>query len=91
MSDREGVEKRGSTPEPGRRRDTRTNSMTSQSSRGGGGLEDSYSATDAATMRKESAATLTQNFCPVTLTVNAVFKQVGVTGGVAGTWLTIVL
>lgn len=76
MTDRESVEKRGSTPEPNRRRDTRSNSMTSQSGRAG--LEDSYSAADSPAAKKESAATLTQNFCPVTLTVNAVFKQVGV-------------
>ena len=66
VTDREQVEKRGSTPEPRRGRDTRSGSMSSQTSRSG--LEDSYSANDSA--RKDSAAQLTQNFCPVTLTVN---------------------
>ena len=73
VTDREQVEKRGSTPEPRRGRDTRSGSMSSQTSRSG--LEDSYSANDSA---KDNAAQLTQNFCPVTLTVNAVFKQVRV-------------
>ncbi len=73
VTDRESLEKRGSTPEPNRRRDTRSGSLSTQNSRSG--LEDSYSATDTA-RKQDTAASLTQNFCPVTLTVNAVFKQV---------------
>ena len=72
IADRDQSEKRGNTPEPKRGRDARSGSLSSQNSRSG--LEDSYSASDAA--KKDVAAQLTQNFCPVTLTVNAVFKQV---------------
>lgn len=75
MSDRDTLEKRGNTPEPNRKRDARSGSLSSQTSRSG--LEDSYSATDVKDFRKQdSAAVLTQNFCPVTLTVNVFFKQV---------------
>ena len=66
------MEKRGGTPEPNRRRDTRTGSMSSQTSRNN--LEESYSAADQ--KKQDSIAALTQNFCPVTLTVNVFFKQV---------------
>lgn len=73
--EKDSTEKRGSTPEPNRRRDTRTGSMTTQSSRGN--LEESYSAADQRDVKKQDAlAALTQNFCPVTLTVNVFFKQV---------------
>lgn len=66
------MEKRGSTPEPNRRRDTRSGSMNSQTSRSN--LEDSYSAADQ--KKSDVLASLSQNFCPVTLTVNVFFKQV---------------
>ena len=70
------MERRGGTPEPNRRKDARSNSMTSQSSRSG--LEDSYSAADQKDTKKSDVlAALSQNFCPVTLTVNVFFKQVG--------------
>lgn len=72
VSDRDSLDRRGSTPEPNRRRDARSGSLSSQNSRSG--LEDSYSAADVG--KKDSAAQLSQNFCPVTLTVNAMFKQV---------------
>ena len=67
------LEKRGGTPEPNRRRDTRSGSMSSQSSRTT--LEDSFSAEREA-RKQDSIAALTQNFCPVTLTVNVFFRQV---------------
>ena len=67
------LEKRGGTPEPNRRRDTRSGSMSSQTSRST--LEDSYSAEREA-KKQDSVAALTQNFCPVTLTVNVFFRQV---------------
>ena len=73
--EKDSSEKRGNTPEPNRRRDTRTGSMTSQSSRSN--LEESYSAADQRDIKKQDAiSALTQNFCPVTLTVNVFFKQV---------------
>lgn len=73
--EKDAVEKRGNTPEPNRRRDTRTSSMSSQTSRSN--LEDSYSAADQKDSKKpDPLAALTQNFCPVTLTVNVFFKQV---------------
>lgn len=69
------MEKRGSTPEPNRRRDLRSGSMSSQTSRST--LEDSYSAADQKDSKKsDPLASLSQNFCPVTLTVNVFFKQV---------------
>ena len=67
------LEKRGSTPEPNRRRDTRSGSMSSQTSRST--LEDSFSEQREA-KKVDNMASLTQNFCPVTLTVNVFFKQV---------------
>jgi hypothetical protein len=70
--EKDSAEKRGNTPEPNRRRDTRTGSMTSQTSRSN--LEESYSAADI--KKQDALAALTQNFCPVTLTVNVFFKQV---------------
>ena len=74
VHDKEGtLEKRGGTPEPNRRRDTRSGSMSSMSSRSA--LEDSYSAEREA-KKQDSVAALTQNFCPVTLTVNVFFRQV---------------
>ena len=79
MTDRDTLEKRGNTPEPNRKRDTRSGSLSSQTSRTG--LEDSFSATDSRDTRKQDgAAMLTQNFCPVTLTVNVFFKQVRYSG-----------
>lgn len=75
MQDKDAGDKRGGTPEPNRRRDTRTGSITSQTSRSN--LEESYSAADQRDIKKQDAlAALTQNFCPVTLTVNVFFKQV---------------
>ncbi len=66
---------RGGTPEPNRRRDTRTNSMSSQPSRAG--LEESLSTADIRESKKQSAiSSLTQNFCAVTLSMNAFYKQV---------------
>ena len=47
--------------------------MSSQSSRSS--LEDSYSAEREA-RKRDNVATLTQDFCPVTLTVNGFFRQV---------------
>ena len=47
--------------------------MSSQTSRST--LEDSYSAEREA-KKQDSVAALTQNFCPVTLTVNVFFRQV---------------
>ena len=77
VHDKDGtLEKRGGTPEPNRRRDTRSGSMSSQSSRSA--LEDSYSAEREA-KKQDSVAALTQNFCPVTLTVNVFFRQVDAT------------
>ena len=70
--EKDSGDKRGGTPEPTRRRDTRSGSMNSQSSRAG--LEESLSATDP--KKHDALATLTQNFCPVTLTLNVFFKQV---------------
>ena len=72
--DKDSVEKRGGTPEPNRRRDTRSGSMTSQSSRTN--LEDATELKDA--KKQDALAALAQNFCPVTLTVNVFFKQVSV-------------
>ena len=69
--DKEGTLERGG--ETIKRRDTIGASMSSQSSRSG--LEDSYSAEREA-RKRDSVATLTQNFCPVTLTVNGFFRQV---------------
>jgi len=66
------------TPEPGRRRDTRTGSVSSQTGRST--LEDSYSAEQKET-KKGFDILLSQNFRPVTLTVNVFFKQVGVVCG----------
>lgn len=70
------VEKRGGTPEPARRKDTRSSSISSQSGRTT--LEDSFS--QEREVKKESVPVLTQNFRPVTLTVNVFFKQVCVQG-----------
>ncbi len=77
--DKDSGEKRGNTPEPNRRRDTRTGSMNSQTSRSA--LEDSYSAAERGgdTKKQEVPTALIQNFCPVTLTVNVFFKQVCMT------------
>ena len=61
------------TPEPGRRRDTRTNSLSFQSSRSA--LEDSFSEQKEA-KKGADIFNLSQDFRPVTLTVNVFFKQV---------------
>ena len=69
-------QQRGNTPEPARRREVRSSSLsstvTSRSS-----LEDSYSATaeQKETKKPDNISLLTQNFRPVTLTVNVFFKQ----------------
>ena len=71
------LERRG-TLDPNKKRDTHSGSLTNLSNRG---LEDSYSATDReATLsrKQDSVAMLTQDFCPVTLTVNGFFRQVTV-------------
>ena len=69
------LEKGGGTTETNKRRDTLGATMSSQTSRSG--LEDSYSAEREANARKrDNVVTLTQNFCPVTLTVNGFFRQV---------------
>ena len=59
-----------------RRKDTQGGSLTNLSGRSG--LEDSYSAEREATAAKkqDNVAMLTQDFCPVTLTVNGFFRQV---------------
>lgn len=69
--DKEGTLEKGG--EAVKRRDTIGSTMSSQTSRSG--LEDSYSAEREA-RKRDSVATLTQNFCPVTLTVNGFFRQV---------------
>lgn len=77
--DQSMLEKRGTTPEPRIRRDARSNSTASTTS-SSKLLEDNY--TDSPRERREtlsqqqnSLALLTQNFRPVTLTVNVFFKQ----------------
>lgn len=72
--DKEGtLEKGGGISETIKRRDTIGATMSSQTSRSS--LEDSYSAEREA-RKRDNVATLTQNFCPVTLTVNGFFRQV---------------
>ena len=70
------LERRGGTLDPNKKRDAHSGSLTNLSNRG---LEDSYSAADKeATLsrKQDSVAMLTQDFCPVTLTVNGFFRQV---------------
>lgn len=67
------LERRG-TLDPNKKRDTHFGSNTNLNR----GLEDSYSADKEATLtrKQDSVALLTQDFCPVTLTVNGFFRQV---------------
>ena len=77
VNEKEGtLERRGGTLESKWRRDAQGGSSSNLNSRG---LEDSYSGErekEKESKKQDSVATLTQDFCPVTLTVNGFFRQV---------------
>ena len=70
------LERKGGTLDANRRKEALVGSLTNLNSRSG--LEDSYSAErEKEAKKQDNVATLTQDFCPVTLTVNGFFRQVG--------------